>query len=316
MLIIKRYILAACLFATPLAGNMGNAYATPATAESLEHILQTEQVPQMLEETMGQLEALQNQELTTEADPAQRQKKQAMVREISAFLHEEFAWDKLQPMIIKAYQEKFSEEDAQAMLTYYATPGGKLYVEKFKPLAFKFALQLGSNIQPQLATALSMADGTQALAKKLPAAWKPVTAQEKTALRLLQITLKPQFEERMVRVQEGMANAMRPAWGKNFDKNNLRLGQALRQQLNFDAVIAPMYAKTLVAGLSEAEMRTLIDSESQPTRKHQTALIESAEENMQQVFQTWLQTDLQPKLIAKMMASMATTPEASQSNAQ
>lgn len=315
MLTIKRYVVAACLFAAPLATSLGHAYATPASTESLEHILQNERVPQMLDEVMAQLEAQQNQEVAMESDPALRQKKQAMLQQVSTFLREELSWDKLQPTMIKTYQEFFSEEDAQAMLAYYATPGGKLYVEKFKPLAFKITMQMGADIQPKLLSALSMADGSLPLAKNPPKAWKPGSPKEKLALSLLQTTLKLPFETRMAHVQDGMANAMRPVWRKNFAKNKTRLGKALRQQFDFDAVMAPTYAKTLVAELSEEEMRTLLDSESQPARKRQIASIEDAEESMQESFQTWIQAEFVPKLIAKMTAikeSLETEPSIAQ----
>lgn len=315
MLTIKRYVVAACLLAAPLATSLGGAYAAPATPESLENVLQNEHVPQMLEDVITQLEAQQKQEIATETDPDLLQKKQAMQQDLSVFLHEELGWKKLQPTMIKTYQEYFSEEDAQALLAYYVTPGGKLYTEKFKPLAFKIAMEMGANIQPKMLAVLSMADGSQPLPKKQPKAWKPGTAQEKLALSLLQVTLKPPYETRMSHVQETMATAMQTVWGKNFAKNKARLGQALRQQFDFDAFMAPMYVKTLVAGLSEEEMRTLLESESQPARKRQVAAIEIAEQHMQESMQIWMHTEFVPKLLAKMTAlreSLETSPSTPQ----
>ncbi|MES2822615.1 MAG: DUF2059 domain-containing protein [Pseudomonadota bacterium] len=65
---------------------------------------------------------------------------------MATLFKEEFAYDKMKPMIIKIYKESFSQEEIDGMVTFYKSKAGKAVIKKM-PTVMQSTM---ANVQAQM----------------------------------------------------------------------------------------------------------------------------------------------------------------------
>ena len=65
---------------------------------------------------------------------------------MASLFKEEFAYDKMKPMIIKIYKDAFSQDEIDGMITFYKSKAGKAVIKKM-PLVMQSTME---NVQAQM----------------------------------------------------------------------------------------------------------------------------------------------------------------------
>jgi hypothetical protein len=118
------------------------AFAAPASEASIRQLLEVTQVRRLLDDIRQQTYALMNdiarQATRGQAPNAKQQAAIAkMKQKMIGVMQAELAWEKMEPLYLRLYQETFSEEEVASMLDFYNTPAGKALVVKMPALVQK-----------------------------------------------------------------------------------------------------------------------------------------------------------------------------------
>ncbi len=108
-----------------------NIYAEPAQVQTIESLFNITKAKQIIEDIYVQTDSLTNK-MIAEMNITEQQKEITAnySKKSSAIIREVLTWEKLQKVIIKAYQDNFTEEDLQAMITFYKSPAGQKFLLK------------------------------------------------------------------------------------------------------------------------------------------------------------------------------------------
>ncbi|WP_084494832.1 DUF2059 domain-containing protein [Alkanindiges illinoisensis] len=119
------------------------AMATPAKLESIEQMLvETEAKNLMAQIAQSAKPAIEQQTIQAAKEMLQKEElsanELAIVMQMQEILFEEMSsmmsWEKMKAMMIKGYQQTFTEEEIQASLRFYRTPEGKSMMQKMPQL--------------------------------------------------------------------------------------------------------------------------------------------------------------------------------------
>jgi hypothetical protein len=118
------------------------AVAAPASEDSIRRLLEATQVRKLLDDIRAQTYALMNdiadQAMRGRPPNARQQAAIARMKEkMIDVMQAELAWEKMEPLYLRLYQETFSEEEVASMLAFYSTPAGKALVLKMPALVQK-----------------------------------------------------------------------------------------------------------------------------------------------------------------------------------
>jgi hypothetical protein len=118
------------------------AVAAPASEDSIRQLLEVTQVRKLLDDIRAQTYVLMN-DIASQAMRGRvpNDKQQAaiarMKQKMIDVMQAELAWEKMEPLYVRLYQETFSEEEVASMLAFYSTPAGKALVVKMPALVQK-----------------------------------------------------------------------------------------------------------------------------------------------------------------------------------
>ena len=118
------------------------AIAAPASEDSIKQLLEVTQVRKLLDDIRAQTYALMN-EIARQAmqgrTPNARQQEAIarMKQKMIDVMQGQLAWEKMEPVYLRLYEETFSEEEVASMLAFYRTPAGKALVVKMPALVQK-----------------------------------------------------------------------------------------------------------------------------------------------------------------------------------
>ena len=127
---MKRTLFAAVALCLSL-----HAAAAPASAESVDRLLQAMQAEKLMSSVQAQMdgimkrgmsEALQGQALTAQKQAALDKYRASML----AIFGEEMSWPRMKGFLTQVYGESFSQEEVDGLIAFYQSPVGRAYVEK------------------------------------------------------------------------------------------------------------------------------------------------------------------------------------------
>ena len=123
------------------------AFAAPATDATVKQLLSVTESRKMLDSMRAQMDAnldagiqkaLQGKQPTAKQQAAITRMKSRMV----GVVQEELAWDKLEPIYVRLYQESFSEEEVKDILAFYKTPAGQAVIHRMPGLMQKSMMEI------------------------------------------------------------------------------------------------------------------------------------------------------------------------------
>lgn len=118
-----------------LALTAANAWAVPASQESVEALLQATRAEStintmygLVEQSMrqGMQQSLQGKPLTAE----QQRVVDAMPGKFIAVMREEFNWARMKPLYVQLYRDTFDQEEIDGLVAFYRSPAGQAFVDK------------------------------------------------------------------------------------------------------------------------------------------------------------------------------------------
>ena len=125
------------------------AFASPAREETIKQLLDVTQSRKLVDGVRNQFDALMHNTVQQTLKgriptPSEQQAIDNMTGKMATVLQDELAWEKLEPMYIRHYEDVFSEEEVDGMLSFYRTPVGQAVVGKMPALMQKTVLDLQS----------------------------------------------------------------------------------------------------------------------------------------------------------------------------
>ena len=138
---IIRYALAVLLFSS------ATVMAAPASEDSIKQLLNVVQAQKLLDGTRAQLDSLMNKSIQQGLKGAVPTASQQlaitnMKGRMLALIQGELAWEKLEPLYVRLYQDSFSEEEITGMLAFYDTPAGQAVINKMPVLMQQTMLEM------------------------------------------------------------------------------------------------------------------------------------------------------------------------------
>lgn len=124
------------------------------STEQIKQLLAVMDMPSMMANMMQQATAAQQQMLSSafgsELNDAQRKQMQEVMTETTAIMQKHLSWDVLEPSIIKIYGQVFTQQEVQAMTSFYSSPEGASILKK-SPQAMAMTMQ---ELQPVMVSAM------------------------------------------------------------------------------------------------------------------------------------------------------------------
>jgi hypothetical protein len=134
------------------------AMAEPASESSIRQLLEINQAQKLVDGMQAQFNSLMNNSVQQALKgqtptPEQQQSIENMKNKMITLLHGELAWEKLEPLYIRLYQETFSEEEVLGIQSFYKTAAGQAVLKKMPVLMQKTMLDMQkiiAGITPQM----------------------------------------------------------------------------------------------------------------------------------------------------------------------
>ena len=129
-------LLLAALSVFPARAQQAQA---PADDARIDRLLEVTRAREMLDATLPQIEASQQQMLAQmtagrELDAAQRQRIDALLASSSSAVRKALSWENLAPVYRDIYRQTFTGEDIDAIIAFYESPAGQRMLEKMPAL--------------------------------------------------------------------------------------------------------------------------------------------------------------------------------------
>jgi hypothetical protein len=135
------------LLLTPLA--FADQASKDAKIEQLFQAMNIEaQQKQMLAQMQQMVISQVKAQLPSEADKA---KAEDMQKKMFGLIEQETSWQKLKPVMVKAYGDTYTESEIDGILAFYKSPAGKAMIEKQPTLVSKIM----TGMQSQMANIMS-----------------------------------------------------------------------------------------------------------------------------------------------------------------
>lgn len=121
--------------------------AAPASEGSIRELLAVAESRKLVDSIKVQTEAMMNrsvQQILAGKNPSPKQNAaiENMKKNSLAVMQDEIAWEKLEPMYIRLYEETFSQEEIDGMIAFYKTPAGKALINKMPILMQKSMIEM------------------------------------------------------------------------------------------------------------------------------------------------------------------------------
>jgi len=136
-------VLALCLL---LAVSGARAGDSPASEASVRQLLEVTQTKQLLDNMMGQADAMMQNTMKQAAGgatftPEQQAVMDEMRSKMLALLASEMKWETLESDFIDIYRKSFTEQDIAGMLEFYRTKAGQAVLTKM-PVVMQHSMEL------------------------------------------------------------------------------------------------------------------------------------------------------------------------------
>jgi hypothetical protein len=141
MLVIRRF----ALFAVLLSSSWG-AFAAQPSVESIETLLRATRAESLLESVYASAEAVMRQTLAQSVagktlTPEQKRFLDSAPTRFVAVMREELSWESLKPMYIQIYQDNFTQDEIDGLITFYRSPTGQAFASKM-PAVMQQSMQI------------------------------------------------------------------------------------------------------------------------------------------------------------------------------
>ncbi len=120
-----------------LAGGSLASAQEPTKQAKIERILALTNAQATIDQMFDQVKAMTASQIPPGATPEQQAKAKEMTGKIMDLVKARMSWDKLRPQYAKAYDETFSTEEIDGMLSFYQSPAGRAMLEKMPQLISK-----------------------------------------------------------------------------------------------------------------------------------------------------------------------------------
>jgi hypothetical protein len=147
-----------------------NAYATPASQESVESLLAATKADSMMDSMYGGMEQMMRQGMKQalqgkSLSPEQQRIFDTVPTKFVAVMREEMSWQKMKPLYVQLYRDTFEQEEVDGLLAFYASPTGQAFVNKM-PMVMQKSMALSQSLM-------------QSIIPKMTAAMKDAMAEAK-----------------------------------------------------------------------------------------------------------------------------------------
>jgi hypothetical protein len=130
------------LLLTPLA--FADQASKDAKIDQLFQAMNIEaQQKQMLAQMQQMVTSQVKSQLPSEADKA---KAEDLQKKMFALIEQETSWQKLKPVMVKAYGDTYTEPEIEGMLAFFKSPGGKAMIDKQPALMTKIMTGMQSQM--------------------------------------------------------------------------------------------------------------------------------------------------------------------------
>jgi uncharacterized protein len=132
-----------------------NVVITPPSPESIELLLTVTKAEERADTMRASVDQLMRQSMAIAMQSQQLSAEQQRVVDatrvqIVQVLREELAWDKMRPLVVKIYQETFTQEEIDGLIAFYRSPAGAAFVEKMPLVTQKSMSIMQSRIAPMM----------------------------------------------------------------------------------------------------------------------------------------------------------------------
>lgn len=150
-----------------------SAIAAPASDESIEALLQLTRSESMVDNINASMEQMMRAAMaeTTRREnlsPAQQQVLDQFPARFAAVIREESNWASMKPELFAIYREVYTQEEIDAQLAFYRSPGGQAMIDKM-PLVLQKSMAMGERqmrrLMPKLQASLKEAAAEAKAAK-------------------------------------------------------------------------------------------------------------------------------------------------------
>lgn len=131
-------------FAVTLAAS-GAAPDKPPSEQSIRELLAVMQSHNMVDTMMRQMDANLGSMMKQATGARQLSEREQQIADdahakIQALLRQQLQWENFEPMMIRVYQNTFSQKDVDGMIAFYKTPTGQAVIAKM-PLVVQQTMQ-------------------------------------------------------------------------------------------------------------------------------------------------------------------------------
>ena len=131
------------------------AHAAPASAESIERLLQAMQVQAQLEtmyvQVLPAMQASMRQTLATQMKSEEAARiYDAVQARVNAVILEQLSWARLKPGFARIYAEAFSQEEVDGLIAFYQGPYGSALIRQTPQLTQRSMQMMQQRMAPML----------------------------------------------------------------------------------------------------------------------------------------------------------------------
>jgi uncharacterized protein len=130
------------------------AYAVPASQESVENLLTVMKTESMMESMYGSVEQMMRQGMkqSVQGKPLTAEQQRffdSVPTKFVAVMRQEFNWEKIKSMYVQLYRDTFEQNEVDDLITFYASPAGQAFVNKM-PVVMQKSLALTQSLMQSL----------------------------------------------------------------------------------------------------------------------------------------------------------------------
>lgn len=150
-----------------------NAWADPASQESVETLLAATRAESTMDSMYGMVEQAMRQGMQQAVQgktlsPEQQRVLDAVPGKFIAVMREEFNWPKMKPLYVQLYRDTFDQEEIDGLIAFYRSPTGQAFVAKMPVVMQKSIALSQSQLQtflPKMRAAMEQAMAEAKIAK-------------------------------------------------------------------------------------------------------------------------------------------------------
>jgi len=145
----------------------GSAHAAQPTRASLESLFQLMRVDTMIDSVYDNTQKSMSQVFAKDAadhgaSPARQRIQAQAMADTMALVRSEYNWAVMEPEMIAAYQNTFTDEEVTAMINFYATPAGQAAINKMPQLTQALMASSQAHLQALLPRIRAIAEKARA----------------------------------------------------------------------------------------------------------------------------------------------------------